>query len=59
MSFGIVMAQLYIFTLLSGSFHYDEDGTNILCPIKGGGNATANMFYGIADCSHPVLTGIV
>jgi signal transduction histidine kinase len=38
MSFGIVMAQLYISTLLSGSatryFHYDEDGTNILHPIK-------------------------
>src|SRR5271170_1445009 len=38
MSFGVAMAPLYISTLLSGSatryFHYDEDGTNMLHPIR-------------------------
>jgi hypothetical protein len=38
MSFGVAMAPLYISTLLSGSatrhFHYDEDGTDILHPIR-------------------------
>jgi hypothetical protein len=38
MSFGVAMAPLYISVLLSGSatryFHCDEDGTNMLHPIR-------------------------
>jgi len=63
MSFDVAMTPLYISTLLSGSatryFHYDEDGTNILHSIREMGMLQSACFYGIADCSHPVLTGTV